>query len=185
MMKSVLINLVCCGKSSGCRSYLLVLNGINLIFAIILLVFTAIFINDPCLCYGALCRIPTWDYINDINIDVDRVYTCNSRTFRKVPVLKGLLACAVLMAVCNIVFILTYLIVSIQLRLKRRSYKRTPDIVYQQQLGSVRWSEQPSYHRSDINYIPRQYQPSYPMQSTQRTSQLPSAPPYDLYSAKF
>jgi hypothetical protein len=89
------------------------------------------------------------------------------------------------MLVCNIVFIVTYLIVSIQLRLKARSYRQTPDVMYQQELGSVHWPEQTSRYPSSINYLPRQQQASYAMQPTQRQSQLPSAPSYDLYSAKF
>jgi hypothetical protein len=184
MNESDLIKLVCCGKSSGCGSYLVVQNGINAIFTIILIIFTAIFIEDPCICYGALCRIPTWDHINDINVDNDLIRSCNDRTSRKLPVLKGLLACAIVMLVCNIIFILTYLIVSIRLRLRTRSHRQTPDVVYQQRLGSVYWPEQ-SNNSSNINYLPRQQQSSYPLQPTQRQSQLPSAPSYELYSVKF
>ncbi len=151
------------------------------------MVFTTRFIEDPCLCYGILCSIPNWDDINDFDIDDDDdIYSCNSRTLRKVPVLKGLLACAVLMLICNIIFIGTYLIVSIQLRAKKRSNIHTPDVMYQQQSTAVQWAEQPPYHLSNGTHPPHQHHPLYPMQTTQPTSPLPSAPPpYEMVAEKF
>lgn len=146
------------------------------------MVFTSLFVKDPCLCYGALCYIPNWDSISDIGNDDDHIYLCDSRTFRKVPVLKGLLACAILMLICNIVFIVTYLIVSIRLRVKAKSKIQTPDVVYQQQSAAIQWGEQPS----NIAYPAHQHQLSYPMQTLQTKAQWPSAPPsYDIYSEKF
>lgn len=154
--------------------------------------FTARFVESPCLCYGVLCHIPNWDYLIDGDFDDDdddhHKYSCTSRTYRKLPVLKGLLACAVLMLVCNIVFIITYLIVAIQVRMKANSDIRTPDVTYQQQSGAVHWSEQPSYASADVSYPPHQHQHQqlYPNPNMQIPPPYPSAPPaYEISSEKF
>jgi hypothetical protein len=165
---------------------LVVQNIINLIFVIILLVITSRFVENPCLCYGVLCHIPYWDDVSEGDDDDDRMYSCDSRTFRKLPVLKGVLACAVLMLVCNIIFIGTYLIVSIRLRAKTRYNIQTPDVMYQQPSTAVQWTEQPSYHPSAMAYSPYRNQESYPIPNRQATSEWPSAPPpsYEM-SEKF
>ncbi len=150
------------------------------------MVFTSFFVNDPCLCYGALCYIPNWEYVSDLDYDDDYIYSCTERTWRKVPVLKGLLACAVLMLICNIVFIAIYLIVSIRLRVKARSNIPTPDVMYQQQSDTAQWGRQLSYHPSSLDYSPNQHRRSHPIGYTQTRSQLPSAPPsYEMSSEKF
>lgn len=107
--------------------------------------------------------------------------SCNDRTYRKIPILKGLLACAVLMVVCNIAFIVTYFIISIRLRIKAKSDTHTPEVMYQQQAATVRWSEQATNSNTYMNYPPQQPQQPHPA-----TSPWPSAPPaYDLVSEKF
>lgn len=93
-------------------------NIISAIFAIILIVFTALFINDPCLCFGTLCQIPTWDSIESVINDGNLRYACNARTYDKLRVLKALLTFAVLMLVSNLIFILAYVICSILSRRK-------------------------------------------------------------------
>jgi hypothetical protein len=96
-----------------------------LIFVIILIVFTARFVNNPCLCYGVLCNIKPWDTYANYFIgqgNTNWVYGCTTRTYQKLPVLKGLLSCAVLLLVSNIVVIAVYLAVFIWLSAKPKSY---------------------------------------------------------------
>lgn len=180
------MRLVCCGKRPGCGTYLVVLNGISALFGIALVVFTSLFIDNPCLCFDALCRIPNWEYIDEIDYIFNRRYSCNARTWKKLPILKALLACAIAILVSNVVFILTYLIVSIRLRARRRSLRRTPEVNYQSQSPFVDWSRLSSYtpsNRADLSY---QHQQSYPMHPIQRQNQWPSAPPsHQIYSEKF
>lgn len=88
----------------------MVQNIISAIFAIILIVFTALFIRDPCLCFGVLCKVPNWDSISTVLNDGSLRYTCTSKTYDKLPVLKAMLAFAIVMLVSNLIFILAYII---------------------------------------------------------------------------
>ncbi|CAF0771541.1 unnamed protein product [Rotaria sordida] len=173
---------LCCRKSSACGIYLVIQNIINLIFATILLIFTSRFIKDPCLCYSALCFIPNWNHINYDDDDDHFSYSCTSRTFKKVPMLKGLLACAILMLISNILFIIIYSIAVIRLRHKARSHTRQPDVVYHQQTAAVHMGAPPPYYASTMAHTPYQHQHLYPVQDTQRPS---APPPYEDYSNKF
>ena len=103
-------SLVGCLKSVCCRVYLIIQNLISLAFAIILLVFSVKFIEEPCLCYGVLCEIPPWSCVrDDVSSSLlwctDSSNYCTQRTFDKVPLLKALLSFAVLMLVSNGIFI--------------------------------------------------------------------------------
>ncbi|CAF2778455.1 unnamed protein product [Rotaria sp. Silwood2] len=175
---------LCCGKSSGCGVYLVIQNIINLIFTILLLIFTSRFVKNPCLCYSALCYLPNWGDISRDDDDDDDYfsYSCTSRTLRKLPVLKGLLACAVLMLVSNILFIVIYSIVSIRLRRKARCNTQQPNVAYHQQSAAVQLGSPPPYYPSTTAYPSNQHQYLYPVQD----AQLPSAPPpYETNSHKF
>jgi hypothetical protein len=145
-------------------------------------VFTALFLNDPCLCYGVLCDIPSWDYINDNNNGGSSRNACTSRTRQKLPILKSLLACAALILVCNIVFIVIYLILSIRLSSKTRTNNRQLNVGYQQESRAIQMGGQRSYHPSTMPYSSHQHQQSYPIQYTQ----TPSAPlPYEMRASRF
>jgi hypothetical protein len=152
------------------------------------LIFTSRFIKNPCLCYGSLCFIPNWDYFYDGNYDDYHLYLCTARTLRKLPVLKGLLSCAVLILLCNVIFIAAYLIAWIKSRGKARSTTQQPDIMYQHQSATVQMGRQPPHHPNNMAYHPHQHHPQhlYPVQYIQAESQWPSAPPpYGMYSEKF
>ncbi len=171
--------LVCCGNSSGCGIYLILQNIINIIFAIILVIFTSRFIDNPCLCYGILCKIPSWDDIlgSDYYSFFENFgYLCPARTFRKLPVLKGLLSCAVLMFVSNIIFIVVYIITYISLRDKPVPTSPSDP------------TEEPPYQPSPIIDPSHQYQQAYLVENisephyysqtveTTPTNEIPSAP---------
>ncbi|CAF3716728.1 unnamed protein product [Rotaria sp. Silwood1] len=181
---------LCCGKSSGCGIYLVIQNTINSIFTIILMIFTSRFVKDPCLCYDALCFVPNWNHFYDDDDDDDDYnyfsQLCTSRTLRKLPALKGLLACAILMLICNILFIVIHSIVVIRLRRKARSNTRQHDVVYHQQSAAVQLGSPPPYQPSAMTYSPHPHQYLYPVQDIQTASQQPSAPPpYEIYSNKY
>lgn len=150
------------------------------------MVLTALFVDNPCRCFDALCRLPNWDYIDEIDDIFSRRYSCTERTRKKLPILKALLACAIAILVLNLVFILTYLIVSIRLRARKRSRRSIPEVNYQSQRPFVDWSRLSSYdpaNRTDLSY---QHQQSYALQTIHRPNQWPSAPAADhIYSQKF
>ena len=119
--------------------------------------FTVTFINNPCFCYDSLCLIPTWDSLFDTNNnnndddddDDDDDYDalnddekCLLRNARKVPLLKGLLACVVLMFICNIIFVVICAIISIRLYRKANSNTRQLEVMYEQQTDNLYWGEQ-------------------------------------------
>ena len=131
---------MCCGKSSGCGTYLVIQHIINMVFAIVLTIFTARFVNNPCLCYSALCFIPNWDFVYNDDFH-EYAYPCTERTFRKLSVLKALLACAILMLVCNIIFIIAYIVASIRFRNHQKSNPQQMNVAYQQQSASVHVGE--------------------------------------------
>ncbi|CAF1192789.1 unnamed protein product [Adineta steineri] len=154
---------LCCGRSAGCGIYLVIQNSISLVFAIILVIFTARFVKNPCLCYGALCYIPNWHDIYDFDsIYGNYLYLCTSRTFQKLPILKGLLACAALMLISNIIFIIVYIIFSIKLRMDKSSNTEQLNVGYQQESAAVHIGGQPSYHPSNMAYPPQQYPQTSP-----------------------
>lgn len=93
-------------------------------FSVVLTVFTSLFIRDPCLCFGRLCNIPSWDFVlqeSDYysDVDIELVY-CSDRTFKKLPFLKILLSCAVAIFVTNIVFIFVYITIFIRRHQQQR-----------------------------------------------------------------
>ena len=125
-----------------------------------------------------MCQVPNWDSLNEIDEDDDdddlkQKYSCTEHTLQKIPVLRGLLACAVLMLICNIIFIVTYIIVFIRLRIKEKSDNQAPDVVYQQQTASVYWGDQSSHNSAHMSFPPQEY----PTENIPTTLQLPSAPP--------
>ncbi len=156
--------IVCTGRSNGCGIYLVVQNIINGIFAIVLIIFTSLFVQNPCLCYGILCNIPPWEAF--YNFESYYGYygnRCTLRTWDKLPLLKALLACAVLMLFSNIIFIILYLIAYIWLRSKpiHDPRKQLPELpIYQQppmvsppDPYEVRTSSDPHYYSGDIDEI--------------------------------
>ncbi|CAF1338338.1 unnamed protein product [Adineta ricciae] len=161
---------LCCGKSSGCGTYLVIQNIINIIFAIILTIFTARFVKNPCLCYGALCYIPNWDFIYNDDFYDYLAYPCTERTFKKLSVLKALLACAILMLVCNFIFIIAYIVASIRFRNRGQSNSQQMNVAFQQQPAGVHVGIQPVYYPSAVGYPSNVYHQSVPIQ-------YPSAPP--------
>ncbi len=147
-----------------------------------MIVFTSLFINNPCLCYNILCNIPPWDqipdYINYPYIEEFR-YNCTARTLEKLPILKGLLSCAVLMLVSNIISIVVCIINYIRLRTKR---------VHITPIQPIRV---PAYRPPPLRINPsNQYQVPYLDQTTSEghyyapTETIPSAPPM-IRSEKF
>ena len=116
----IFLLIVCTGRSNGCGIYLVVQNIINGLFAIVLIIFTSLFVGNVCLCYGILCDIPSWESIYNFGYNSEYYYSnrCTPRTWNKLPLLKALLACAVLMLASNIIFIILYLIAYIWLRSK-------------------------------------------------------------------
>ncbi|UJR29091.1 hypothetical protein I4U23_010305 [Adineta vaga] len=174
---------LCCNKSSGCGIYLIIQNILSLIFAIILVIFAARFVQNPCLCYSALCYVPNWDFIDDPSLISNYyVYPCTTRTYKKLPVLKALLACAVLMLISHLIFIIVYIIASIRFHKKQKSNPQQFNVGYQQQTATVQMGQQPIYHPSPMPYSPYAQQQSYPIQYEPTVS----APPgYPVQSNKF
>jgi hypothetical protein len=113
--------------------------------------FTSRFVNDPCLCYGALCYLPSWDWDTT---DTISWYACTPRTLQKLPLLKGLLACAVLMFLSNIGYIVTHIAISIWLRKKAPSNSIQMEATYHQNTTVV------DIHRQQ----PPPSTPTYPVQ---------------------
>ncbi|CAF1378502.1 unnamed protein product [Adineta steineri] len=144
---------LCCGRSAGCGIYLVIQNSINLVFAIILVIFTARFVKDPCLCYGALCHIPNWNQIFDFDSFYGNfIYPCTSRTFEKLPILKILLACAALMLVSNIIFIIVYIIFLVKSRMDKSSNTEQLNAGFPQESEAIEVGGQPSNHPPSVAY---------------------------------
>lgn len=164
--------------------YIIFQNIINIIFVIILIVFTSLFIKNPCLCYGILCKILPWDYINNYSYFDNFGYFCTSRTFRKLPVLKNLLSCAIVLLVSNIIFIIVYIITNIRLRAKPLP------------ISSIQSVEVPMYQRPPMIDSSGEYQQPYLVQTTSEPhyysstvdtrpiNEIPSAP-VEIRSEKF
>ncbi|UJR38719.1 hypothetical protein I4U23_031384 [Adineta vaga] len=116
---------LCCGKSNGCAIYLLVQNIINMICSVILMAFTAYFVQNPCSCYfSTLCV--TIDWIS-VTTDILGFGGCAS----KLPLLKGLLACAIIMFLSSIAYIIAYIGISIWLCAKRKSSVANTEVKFQ------------------------------------------------------
>lgn len=160
-----MFNQVCHGKFAGCEIYLLIQNAINLIFALILLIFSLRFVNNPCLCYHSLCYIPNWDYvyddINGDNEDIHYQYYCTSRTWKKLPTLKILLASAVLMLICSVFFIIIYLIVWVRLHVNARSNNQRGRVADHNPSTSIHLQEQPPQYLPIFIVYRQQNQQSY------------------------
>lgn len=180
--------LVCCGKTSSCGVFLIIQNIISLIFAIILIIFTSLFIKNPCLCYNILCKVPAWDELANDNYNQyleNFTGSCTKRTYRKLSVLKGLLSCAVLMLVSNILFIIVYIIAYISLRNKGVSNLQ------------IQSTEVPAYELSTMINAAYQYDRPYLVQNASEphyysqtqgvisTNEIPSAPIDASYSHRF
>ena len=151
-MKVHFTAIVCCGKNRVCGIYLIIQHAANVVFAIILIVFTSRFIKDPCFCYGELCFIPPWEEWNTSGSSPLGGSGCTPRTWDKVPVLKGLLACAILILVTSILFILAYLIALITGRAGRRSDTHTQAITYQSQPAIVQIGAPPMQQYPYVAY---------------------------------
>ncbi|CAF0843182.1 unnamed protein product [Adineta steineri] len=129
---------LCCGKSKGCAIYLLVQNIINMIFSIVLMVITAGFVNNPCSCFSsALCITINWI---DVTSGILGVFGLGCRA--KLPILKGLLACSILMFLSSIAYIIAYIAISIWLCMKARSNIVHVEAAYQNNVDSVRIRQQ-------------------------------------------
>lgn len=136
--------------------------------------FTVTFINNPCFCYDSLCRIPTWDSLFDTSNDNDDDdddddydalndgEKCLLRNVRKVPLLKGLLACVILMFTCNIVFAVICTIISIRLCRKTDSDARQFEVIYEQQTDNLYWGERSPFEGSQRENHPQAIEPSAP-----------------------
>ena len=142
--------IVCCGKTQGCGIYLIIQHVINIVFSIILIVFTSRFIQDPCLCYGELCSIPPWEDWANLNDPNSLVYRCTSRTLEKVPILKALLACAILILCISVAFILAYLIALLIGRSGRRTNTNPSTINYHSQPVAVQTKYPPIQQRPPL-----------------------------------
>jgi hypothetical protein len=148
-------------------------------FAIVLIVFTAIFIGKPCLCYGLLCKIPTWNAESSLGsfLPSNEGYQCTTRTRDKLPVLKALLACAALMLASNIIFIAVYLISYIWLLSKPipdpqkqvttlPPYQPSPMVLPPNEYEYpylVQSSSIPHYYSTDIEIVPENERPHTPI----------------------
>jgi len=71
---------------------------------------------------------------------------------RKLPYLKGLLACAVLMALSNLAYIVTHISVSIWLRNKANADIKQMNATYQKQSASVDFGHQQRQIPTSMNY---------------------------------
>ena len=167
----------------------MVQNVINLIFAIILIIYTSRFVSDPCLCYGALCSIPNWHslYNNNNGQDMTRPFLCTYLTYKKLPVLKGLLACAILMLISSTIFLIGNLVVLIKLRNSSGSASRSANSYYQRQPDVVDFGGQQQYYGNRMLHTPPDYyQPAYMQPYPQSVAQWPSAPvSYETYPRKY
>ena len=135
------------------------------IFAIILLVFSAIFIDDPCLCFDYICNA------SNLASPYDSYHLgCTRETYRKAPLLKTLVACAAAMVLSNIFFIVVYVIAYAKARSK-------PATTYQ-----VQQPEADSYQIVDdarLPYLaPAISEPHYyaPAVESAPASEIPSTP---------
>ncbi|CAF0860739.1 unnamed protein product [Didymodactylos carnosus] len=102
--------LVCCYKSRSCATYVLLVSILCAIFAIILIVFDSIFINNPSRCYltESICN-------NLITATTNNQF--NYQDFlNKRAILSAQLAFAVLMLLTALIYILVYAIISALVR---------------------------------------------------------------------
>ena len=186
-------SLVCCSKSAGCRIYLIVQNVINLVFAIILTSWTSRFVSDPCLCVGALCTVPNWHSLynknnNNNNFrDMDEPFLCTYVTYKKLPALKGLLACAILMSISSAIFLIGNLVVLIKVKNSSGSPAPSASTHYQRQPDVVEFGGQSQYHANRLFHTPPDYyQPAYGQPYPQTDTRYPSAPfAHEVYPSKY
>ena len=140
--------LVCCGQSNGYAIYLLVINAICCIFSFVLIVYTNEFVKDPCRCYGYLCSIPASDDLGIFNIGDQSswiVSECTLRTLEKLPYLNGLLICAVLMLLSNLIYSVVYIAVSVCLQCKGNIATSRANVTFQKEQGTVNFPHKQSY----------------------------------------
>lgn len=124
------------------------MNTIALCFSIILVAFTSIFIQNPCVCYGFFCNDYAW-------------FSCIYRFVeQKVPYLKGLLACGVLMLLTNLSYIVTYIAISIWLCIRGNADMNKMNAIFQNQSGAHvsfghQQQQQQQYPPYAMNYPPQ------------------------------
>ncbi|CAF0793129.1 unnamed protein product [Adineta steineri] len=110
-----------------------------MIFSIVLIVITAGFVKNPCSCYFNTLACKTIDWL-DVTSGILGVFGLGCAA--KLPILKGLLACAILMFLSNIAYIIAYTAISIWLCMKARSNIVHVEAVYQNNVDSVRIRQQ-------------------------------------------
>ena len=105
------------------------------------------------MCYLPYCKIVGW-------------LTCNIFIKQKLPYLRGLLVCAVLMLITNLVYIIIYIVVSIRLCIKGNADMKEVRATFQKQSASVDFEYQRHYPPKPMNYhsqIDERPYPGYPM----------------------
>ncbi|CAF0804888.1 unnamed protein product [Didymodactylos carnosus] len=130
--------LICCHKSRSCATYVLLVSVLCAIFAIILIVFDSIFINNIYKCYlsQSICNSLNWAISDQRFRDI----------FNKRSLLIGQLVCAILMLITALVYIILYLIILALVR------SRSGRVVVEQH--QIRPLQQPAQHRHPPRVIP-------------------------------
>ncbi|CAF1113769.1 unnamed protein product [Adineta steineri] len=99
---------------------------------------TAGFVKNPCSCFSStLCITINW-----IDVSTDILDILGLGCAAKLPILKGLLACAILMFLSSIAYIIAYIAISIWLCKKGTSNTVHTEAVYQTNVESVTISQQ-------------------------------------------
>ncbi len=108
----LLVILACCNRYSvGCATHALVENILSIIAASVLLYLDNLFLNNPYKClYGSILDCSSFSY--------DSVGSIFSETGYKVKMacIKAQLACAAVMLVTNVVYIVIFVVVAIKTR---------------------------------------------------------------------
>lgn len=110
------------------------------------------------MCYLPYCKIVGW-------------LTCNLLIKQKIPYLRALLVCAVLMLVTNLVYLVIYIVVSIYLCIKGNAEMKQVNATFQKQSASVDFGYQRQYPPKPMNYhsqIDERPRSAYPMDDPYR-----------------
>lgn len=92
---------------------------------------------------------------------------------RKVPYLKGLLACSVLMLLTNLTYLITYITISIWLFIRGNADMKKMNATFQQQSGHVNFEHQQQYPPQPMNYPQQNSHQSYPINYFPPNAQQP------------
>jgi hypothetical protein len=98
-----------------CATHVLVENILSIIAALVLLYFDSLFLNNPYIClHGSVSDCNTYSY-NSSYSDIYSIYSTTGYTV-KMACIKAQLACAVVMFVTNVIYIIIFIIVVFKIR---------------------------------------------------------------------